>query len=478
MTSQNKDYRLKVSITHDKRTTGNILCEVYLPKKITDPVELIFHPTSEQSNQLGWPFEFSVCGKIKDFSGQLETTIEANKVYFEQGSTKHWGHELSESLLIGEPVDLTITNFLKHDKHKKENPPIKGIFWLTPNIMLSPVKSLSHSFTGETTVRNIRNFEFVLDNGCCLKFDHYYRYLENDDGDTVSFAELVAEFEIDHKNEEILSFESIDDFLMLTSFSARQRCVCLGWEIYEPSKITKFYRRDITIPEIKKNHSFRDTLIDICDFEEFIKTAYKNFIKTNKKNLLRQAIHRAIGRENSTLESKYLTLYSALETIVLFYRQNHGLEFIISLAEWDVFKKDVKRFINKHPQFSENKGKRKLIYEKLPELNRVSFATAFTHFCENYNIDLQDLWPVVDRRDGISLSDIRNKLIHGDTFRRRQERALMSAVEHLRWIVERSILSVLGWPYSKSKVSNSFLSKNMTMYREWPRDRSILSKSD
>ena len=54
----------------------------------------------------------------------------------------------------------------------------------------------------------------------------------------------------------------------------------------------------------------------------------------------------------------------------------------------------------------------------------------------------------------------------------------MSAKEHLRWVVERATLSVLGWPYSESKVSQMFLENNMKMYKEWSEDRRILTEND
>lgn len=429
--SMSEDNRLKMSITHGGHTIGDVLCEVYLPKRLKDPVELIFRPTSQQSRQLGWPFEFSIYGEIKGRSGKLRTIIQASKVYYKYGSTKRWDREISESILIGEPTDLKITNFLRFDeKAEKEKTTTKSIFWITPSLMLTPAKSLSYSFTGEVVVNNIWNFEFTLENGTQLKFDHHYRYLKNNDGEMVSFPELVAEFETDTSGDKVPPFELIDDFLMLTSFSARQRCACLGWELYGASHLTRFYRRDMAIPEIKKDHSVNDALIDIQDFEEFIGIVYGNFVQTKKKDLLRQVVHRAIDRENTTVESNYLRLYSALETLV-----------------------------------------------KLPEVNRVSFSTAFNEFCKFYKIDLKNLWPVVDKEDGISLSGIRNRLIHGDIFTPRQQLALMSAGAHLRWVVERSVLSVLGWPYSKSKVSPPFLANNMTMYKGWSEDRRILSES-
>jgi hypothetical protein len=479
MSSRTEDHKLKVSIKHDNRVTHDILCEVYLPKRLTEPIELVFRPTPQQSIDLDWPFEFSIYGETRDLLGEPRTLIKADKVYYKHGSTKHWGHEISESVIIAEPIDLRITHYLGSDKkEEKEKNTTKGTFWLTPNIMLTPVKSLIRSLTGEVAVNHIRNFAFTLENGIKLKFSHHYRFLQSDNGDMISFPELVAEFEIDAENEDIVpSLEPIDDFLMLTSFLARQGCVCLDWETHGLSKFTKFYRRDITIPDINKGHSFNDTLVDIKDFEEFISIAYKSFVKSREQDLLKQAVYSSIGRENATFESNYLRLYSALETLVLLYRKSHDLELIVTNSEWTGFREELKSFIRSHPLFLEKKNKRELLYEKLPELTRVSFSAAFNRFCEFYSIDLNDLWPVVDKREGISLSEIRNGLVHGDTFDRREQRALISAGEHLRWVVERSILSMLGCQYSESKVSQMFLAKNMTMYKEWIEDRKILTES-
>jgi hypothetical protein len=486
MNAQNQDYRLNVTITYDNKVIEDVLCEVYLPKRLIEPIELILKPTFQQSNLKDWPSEFSINGEIKDLSGETTILVQANKVYYKRGSTKYWSHEISESIISAKPFDLRITNFLRHDKGKEKDS-TSGAYWITPSIMLKPEKLLTHSFTGEVTVKDIYNFEFTLINGMHLKFDHHYKQLNNDNGDMISFPVLVAEFETDVDSDtQSLLFENIDDLLMLTSFSARQYCACLGWEAYSSSEITKFYRRNITIPEIDKNHSFRDTLVDIKDFDEFISIAYNTFVNTQGKEFLRLAIYKSINEEKATIESNYLRLYSALESLVLMYRKNNDLEYIINdPLESDSFTKDIKRFIKSHSYWSnqENKGKtkqeikdkRKLLYEKLPELNRISFSSAFNDFCKFHDIELSDLWPVVDRTNGACLSDIRNRIVHGDTFKSKEQEALILAGMHLRWIVERSILSLLKWPYAKSKASKRFLATHMTSYIEFNEARKILT---
>ncbi len=478
MIKRNKeDYSLPLSVIIGKHRVEGVLCEVHLPKRVVDPVQLLFHPTEAQLAYLDCTFEFSVYGEIKDFSGTLRTIIKADKVYNIRSSTRYWGPQLSEISLIGEPTDLRIIDLLNEDgQADKSEKTLEGTFWLTPNAMLSPMYSRTHFLTGATTVERIKPFEFTLFNGLHLTVTHHYRYLDNENGETVSFPELVAEFKIGTKKGEVNSLlEGVDDFLMLTSFAARQSCVCLGWDSYDSSTVVQFFRRDIAIPEMKKRHGVHDGLIEVKDFADFISAAYAVFVVIERKDLIRQAVHRAIRRGDGTIESNYLILYSAFETLILFSCRNFENEFILSRPDWKEFRKDIEDFITSHPQFSEDKERRKLVYEKLLELNRVSFSSAFDRFCQHFNVDLSDLWPVVDLKDGISLADIRNKLIHGDILNPLEGRALISAKENLRWVVERSLLSVLGWHVANSKVSKEYVSK-MKMYKKWREARKILTQ--
>ena len=73
MDSQGENYKLKINIAHDGQFTEGILCEIHLPKRFADPIELIIKPTSEQEKHLGYPFEFSFSGESKGFSNERST---------------------------------------------------------------------------------------------------------------------------------------------------------------------------------------------------------------------------------------------------------------------------------------------------------------------------------------------------------------------------------------------------------------------
>ena len=183
-------------------------------------------------------------------------------------------------------------------------------------------------------------------------------------------------------------------------------------------------------------------LFPFKNWRHFIEKAYQKFIEIEPKEYIRQAIQYTIYREGRTVENSFLTLYSAIESLV----EHFGLRpNIIDQEQFkNVFTKDLRKWIRKHPLFLNQEGKRRSIYEKISELNRVSFSSAFNNLCNS--VYLEDLWPVVKRTKEISLSEIRNRLVHGDTyFNHLEQKAVSTAEKHLRWTAERLILSALGW---------------------------------
>jgi len=189
-----ENYQLFVTIETGKIRQEKVRCKVYLPERLVDPIALHFFPTEDQVPHLRNVFEFSIRGDIENLSGVLDTRIRAQKVYSIRLSSRGWGSEITEHLLIGEPTDLQVIHFLSRDAsnsfHKQT-----GNFWLTPSILLRPAKTISKSWTGDVKVETVRQFNFTLANGLPLNFDNCFRYLENKDGDTVTFTELTARYE-------------------------------------------------------------------------------------------------------------------------------------------------------------------------------------------------------------------------------------------------------------------------------------------
>lgn len=221
---------------------------------------------------------------------------------------------------------------------------------------------------------------------------------------------LVAEFDFDIPYT-FASLDSsitkcLDHFLLITSFASRQRCVWCGWEVFHPESHTRFYRKDVVVPTITKQINFLDGLIIRSDFEDFLKIAYATFIAEEPKDLLRQALSYAIPRADQAIEAKFVRLFSALETLVLFFRRKNNLEPLFSSQEedqWNDFRQGFKRWLKDESVLKgdQNRSKQRLIIGNLSALKRIAFSKAFGRFCKVYSMNLEDLWPVsnVAKRD-------------------------------------------------------------------------------
>ena len=102
--------------------------------------------------------------------------------------------------------------------------------------------------------------------------------------------------------------------------------------------------------------------------------------------------------------------------------------------------------------------------EKLGDFNRTSRKKVYNDFCKDMEINNSDLWPIYGTRfNYLSLSRIRNKLVHGNRFE--YETFLSIANEHLRWTVERCLLAVLGWKGITDVKPESL--RKYTAYHNW-----------
>jgi hypothetical protein len=201
--------------------------------------------------------------------------------------------------------------------------------------------------------------------------------------------------------------------------------------------------------------------VDYADFADFLPAAYKAFVETIPNAALRRALDYVVPDTADSIESSYIKLYAAVETLVLFFRRREGLEFIFGdESEWKTLNSDLRKWLKSHPTLKDKKEKRPFIYEKLTELTRYSFSAAFQKFCDHYKVDLSDLWPMVGGGAEDSLSTIRNKLVHGEVYQQKHYHALMGAREHLRWSIYRMIFGVLRWPITRTKIDAAHIAQS------------------
>lgn len=479
-----EDYRLLVTVSAANKSIRNVLCRIFLPLKHSDPLQVQLSPTPSQSLALDDSPDLQLSAVLKNMAGDYSGTIEATDLFVTKFS-RQWGGRAAENVIIAEPMSLTIFETLPARKDPKSHR-ITGRFWLTPSALLSRPIISEYRHTGEVKIRRGKRWRFHLHKGLSIVLNYWHKHIELGDEGVGTYRELVAEYSVRgakgaaKKLWTQTTTECLDDFLLISSFAARRRTVCTGWDFRDSKGWTRHYRRGITIPTTKKKPHLNEVLIQPEHFKNFVDQAYKKLrqLPERERIFLRQALQYVIPREKRTLEMSYITFCSAIETLVSSYNETTRIGNVISAHDWKRLYADLKTFLKSHAVLSSTPNARKLLYEKLPELNRVAFGTSALRLCESYSVNVDDLWPLTDNDGGLSLLGIRNKLIHGGTLTHTQGYALMAAREHLQWTVERLLLGLFEWPVSDTTVSKEYLEKNLAMYKGWKTDRQALSESN
>jgi hypothetical protein len=463
------DHVLRTDIRTLHGAVNNVLCRVYLPHSVMDRPYLHFQPTQDQLKALTVP-EFSVKGKTKWQDGSV--VIKAGTVFTEGWEQKDLSPDIVECSLPGEPWDLEIVR--SRTAESTETAIARGVFWITPNPLLSPALIRTASYTGDVTVKTAREISFDL-SVLKVNFRKYFRHRTTSQGSLAS-SELVAQFEGPLErgsfNEVV---EELDDLLLISSLASRQKCLCRGWRTYTNHTETLTYRSRFAAPSLRRIGQ-QETLIDRQEFSQFLAQGYKALRGSSARERLRQAVNLLLGADDGDLVTAFLKTFAALETVITFYRESAGLITILGPDEWNWFETDFRNFIKQHPLFKNDKSRRRLVYEKQSELNRIAFSTAFAEAVSTLTkegLRVDDLWPVTGSSRGLSLAEIRNRMVHGVVFTPTQEHGLFAAKIHLSWCVERLLLAFLGWPVEKSLVGN-FL-RHMTAYNDWKEAQQLLS---
>ncbi len=406
-----------------KIAARRVLCGVYFPDSHRGTVDAFFFPTEKQSGAFYFP-ALSVRGK----SMGNQYLVKLDEVW-QTGFTTGTLDDVSFISTCGGPAS---TAEIVHLFGKAKGKFVKrGVFWLTECPLINTAMIITSSYTGAVRPKQVVKPRFTLRSGARLAFrKHFVRDRERN-GERI--GQLVAEFRTTRAVRTIhfkTLVDGLDDMLLLASFAARQRCVCTGWSYQdENDTLTRFYRRNLALPPDKKI-DVQSCLIPMRTFPKFIRVAYRRFLSSSNQELIRNAIYN-VTNESGTLESSFLRAFTGLESVLLQVARANG-----------------------------RPGRARHLED------------AFSFFQNIHSVNLTDLWPLLDSSLGTSLAQIRNRLMHGEYLSERSIRALVYAEMNLRWVVERMLLSLLGWPVVGTHVAPSFLS-HITMYR-WPAMRAMI----
>lgn len=461
-----------------------VRCEVFLPTIPGDSLRIRLQTDAKWDDI---PVIFSIEGDVIGFDGTLEKKIVSNSVYRITGSTSYWSKGIPDTVIIGEPIDLTIIEYWKPESKHESSDMVRGYFMIEPRLKFPFIKSLEKSYTGEINVRQLGEHKFTISPGVDLILDEFYNFSDSQEGKFECTPKTVAKFSTDTSTlQEIINFNEIDDFLMLVSFTKRKRHMCTGYVISDSHTTKTYYRCRMAVERTEGDQDFFSELIDRASWNEFIAIAYKKMsgLDDEKRGFLRRAVNCTISSKNEIFESSYITLYSGIESLIaLFSKEHPSSRKILANTQWKTFKKGfealLKEVFPESPNgISEqsNLEKKNIMLNKLSNLNCYPMGKAFEMMTDTYNVDLHDLWPVYETGSKTKdLSWIRNELAHGRVIPFEKSSALVGAREHLKWTLDRLVLGFLGWPIEKSNVSKDFLSKNMACYCSLKEDRSVLS---
>ncbi|WP_304902989.1 hypothetical protein [Methylicorpusculum sp.] len=475
--SRKENHLVRATLLVNEFEINRVPCKVYLPERIDEKPYVILKPSETNAASIMASHSGSLHAVDLGFTGKEELLIESPEVYFDGMSKKYWGSDISENIIPGEPQDLHIVQPI-HSVGDSENTQI--VFWVTPNSFLSPDMIQSASNTGNIEYERISSSRFTFRNNISASFDKHFRSKTAENGDLIQWDFLVACVEtevpaIDVSTIKETILPDIDDLLLIASFVARQRTACLGWSASDGNSLTTFYRGYYTFPKIKTKISIHDGVIEPAKFEDFMNTCYQEFLKYENKLAIRNAIFSLVPSNSLTLEVSFLNMFAGLETLILDFKRQKSLEFVLQHDQWSSLKEYLKKCIKNSTEPTLEAEQRKLLYSKLDELNRVSLREAFESFCEYYSIQLEDLWPIFGKNKLAGLSDIRNKFIHGDPLGHEMYDPIILAHQHLKYVLERVLIRVLQWNVDETKVSPTYLSTNMIRFEDMLADQRKLS---
>ena len=447
-------------------------CRLRLPGSVRDLPQMVLLPDSETFMKA---FRAPSCTIEADLEqGSNWTSIRATEARLAGGAHRSWGPGVpEENYRIVEPARLELSRPVTGDQ------PPRLVFFLTDSLLLNPNHFRTLHEDGSMSVERSDCEIFQLDGGRAIEFDSLYRLKEDAEGCIVQWAELIARGDPaasvtrDEAHELLLQ---MDDLLLLVSLAEGRRIACMGLEWASQDQRTRLYRLGRVLPVEKGGHSANDCLIEPHErFRPFLASAFRNLRGSPQYDLIKSALESMTTFDDDTsIGTSYQRIFSALETLVLAYRKNSGLEYVFSdLKEWRQLAKDLRGFLKEHPVASgqSRKPQRAMLYDNIVALQRVSLRCATQALLDEHGIRIDDQWPLFDRKEGVSLTDIRNSITHGDCYSESQWGKILEAEESLRIVTLRVLLASLGWDHQRSRVLWTDWKK-----QRWREARDVLSE--
>lgn len=257
---------------------------------------------------------------------------------------------------------------------------------------------------------------------------------------------------IERKNIPVIE-KLADDVALFITFAARHRTIVLGCNYDCLGEQYQKFRNPLARNRSPNEEVPDSELIPMDYFEDFFGSVLECWFGFSEE--IRQSIRQIIVALHPLTESSsardYLALFSAFEGLVSCVNKTDGS---ISSGDWKRVEKYLRCCIDRSKSISsENKV---IIKQKLPELKRESLEGKVRRFFDDKEIFVADLWPLFDKERS-SLTEVRNRLAHGDGFNNANSDVLIVAREHIGVMLERVVIRCLGGCISKTRACQQYL---------------------
>jgi hypothetical protein len=274
---------------------------------------------------------------------------------------------------------------------------------------------------------------------------------------SVQFSTVTSTTELSDSDFLSQAKSTIDDLLLLSSLISRRWTAWYAYLLETPRLLEWHLKRTRDCSSKEPEH--HETLLAPGQIRPFLTKALHRLrtLRSQHFDLFMPIVYCVAGSEAKHVEEKFTSLFLALERIKdLFARSNTAYNQILADPEFHSLTRNICDLVR---QNVDSKGRRKLFYEKVRELNRPSFLSVLEAFLQKQDILWKDLYPT---NATFSLIKTRDKLFHSSDIIDHQE--LILELYRLRALVERLLLSLLG-SRDFSRAPISYIHDNITKTR-------------
>ena len=423
----------------------SVLCDValWLPKDADDDVQVRLDSPEELQLIQGFMrksvnFESEIYQENPIFSAKLsnarirELTRQLDK------------RKLSRTKIELLHVDeLTLVN--KHGSGSNKNLPKTIYFSISKIDYAKPDACIVPDYLGNRKVEVNKNYSAKNSSGQEFRLErHYSEYVKISSSKEIVGSQAIIAFTAlpELKSEEIDNvYNKVKDFSLLLTFAARYQVSVLGYEYWTENERVRFFKNPTDRYRASQEEVAKNVLIPLDSFEQFMNSALSKWDSFDNPTrlVIRDAIY-AIYPFDRSGRQDFLAMFSAFEGIV-------GL--IESGAVSDI-KKNKSNLQSNYAEFVANQNLPEDTKEFLLEdfkfiENREKLRNKVSNCLDSLKIGTDDLWPIFE---GVSLNKIRNWLAHGS--RMELDSSYLIAQESLQFLLERIVLTLLGFDYNKS----------------------------